>query len=315
MASIIQEKINRRREQLAKQNKKLKVKRVAYIRKPNAIELEYYQYLLHYVQRMRRKVETLFFPKLKNIVNEAINIKKDSYADDLLDALEKTQLSFLDEYKDKQVEEVVEKIGRKTSNFIKDELNRISQQAIGVDITGAEPWLLDELQAFTEDNVLKIRTISDRYFDDIKDIAFRGVREGTSYTEIKKQISAKYGATKWNAERIARDQVLTLHSQLNQTRQKKVGFKKYIWRDSNDNRVRASHENRDGKTYEWNKPPSGGHPGTEIMCRCFAEPDFEDLLQEQEKLSYLATEKQLKNVKNISSVPTILKPLSVEMIL
>ena len=46
---------------------------------------------------------------------------------------------------------------------------------------------------------------------------------------------------------------------------------KYIWRTRGDSKVRSEHAERDGKVFEWNNPPEGGHPGEAPNCRCRAE--------------------------------------------
>lgn len=38
-----------------------------------------------------------------------------------------------------------------------------------------------------------------------------------------------------------------------------------------DGKVRSSHADRDGKTFSWDDPPEGGHPGEALNCRCTAE--------------------------------------------
>jgi len=45
----------------------------------------------------------------------------------------------------------------------------------------------------------------------------------------------------------------------------------YIWRTAGDGKVRGSHADRDGKTFSWDNPPAGGHPGEAPNCRCTAE--------------------------------------------
>jgi len=46
----------------------------------------------------------------------------------------------------------------------------------------------------------------------------------------------------------------------------------YIWRTVGDEKVRGSHAARNGKVFQWAKPPEGGHPGEDHNCRCWAEP-------------------------------------------
>ena len=45
----------------------------------------------------------------------------------------------------------------------------------------------------------------------------------------------------------------------------------YIWRTEGDSKVRSSHAERNGKTFSWDNPPEGGHPGEAENCRCTAE--------------------------------------------
>ncbi|MCI5060219.1 MAG: peptidoglycan-binding protein [Alphaproteobacteria bacterium] len=47
---------------------------------------------------------------------------------------------------------------------------------------------------------------------------------------------------------------------------------KYIWRTVGDGNVRHTHSAREGRTFSWDTPPEGGHPGEDFGCRCWAEP-------------------------------------------
>lgn len=47
---------------------------------------------------------------------------------------------------------------------------------------------------------------------------------------------------------------------------------RYIWRSSDDSRVRAAHAEYDDRIFSWSAPPEGGHPGQGWNCRCTAEP-------------------------------------------
>ena len=46
----------------------------------------------------------------------------------------------------------------------------------------------------------------------------------------------------------------------------------YIWRSSDDSRVRAAHAEYDDQVFAWSAPPAGGHLGQDWNCRCTAEP-------------------------------------------
>lgn len=72
------------------------------------------------------------------------------------------------------------------------------------------------------------------------------------------------------AQLIARDQAHKIVSQINQAQQREAEVKNYIWNHSFQANPRRHHVERQGNMYQWAKPPRGGHPGTEIGCRCTA---------------------------------------------
>jgi hypothetical protein len=45
----------------------------------------------------------------------------------------------------------------------------------------------------------------------------------------------------------------------------------YTWRTRKDLNVRDEHKIREGMSFEWDTPPSDGHPGEAFGCRCWAE--------------------------------------------
>ena len=59
---------------------------------------------------------------------------------------------------------------------------------------------------------------------------------------------------------------------INELRQHAMGFSHYIWRSSNDDKVRSTHAAHDDRIFRWDDPPEGGHPGQAYNCRCHAEP-------------------------------------------
>ncbi len=67
-------------------------------------------------------------------------------------------------------------------------------------------------------------------------------------------------------------------AQLNQHFQRVIlGVTDYIWRSSDDDKVRSTHQDYDDRQFSWVNPPESGHPGEGFNCRCFAEPVVEDV--------------------------------------
>ena len=148
-------------------------------------------------------------------------------------------------------------------------------RVLGID-PGLIPNVGELLEAFVADNVRLIRSIPDRLLDDVEGIVLRGIRRGLSATEMGREIQARTGVAQRRARLIARDQVASLNGELTQRRQTTLGVREYIWRTSRDDAVRDDHKAREGKTFRWDKPPSDGHPGEPINCRCTAEPVISD---------------------------------------
>ena len=157
---------------------------------------------------------------------------------------------------------------------------------LGVDVYRSEPWLAELQKNWVSQNTKLIKTIPTQYLGKVEQAVRAGVLNGTSSREIAKQVKDIYGVTDRRAKIISRDQIGKANAELTQYRQEDLGVKKYRWVTAHDERVRGnpsghypnaipSHYARDGKEFEWDNPPSGGHPGMAILCRCYADPVFE----------------------------------------
>lgn len=185
------------------------------------------------------------------------------------------------------LDELAERFARRTNEWSKQETNRQVRAALGVDV-GAEPNLGPLADAFTAENVALIRTVPQRYLENVEGVVLRGVTSGTLPRDIAKQLAETEGVAERRAALIARDQVGKFYGKFNEVRQRKLGVETYTWRTVNDNRVRPEHEERAGVEYAWTPEdakrlgvaylPPEEQPGQPINCRCGAEPNFDRLL-------------------------------------
>lgn len=95
-----------------------------------------------------------------------------------------------------------------------------------------------------------------------------------------KELKERFGFAKRRAELIARDQLGKLNGQVSVARQRAIGLTRFRWRSVRDKRVRPEHRLRDGQIYSYSSPPAGELPGEPVLCRCYPEPMFEDLLDD-----------------------------------
>jgi len=181
---------------------------------------------------------------------------------------------------DDEIRRLLDRIGREVQDYNGRE-HQLRFRVLAVDPIDADPWLDPVMNAWGEANASLIRRLP---ADLEADIA-RGVqdawRRGESLDDLRKRLADREGITERRARLIARDQVNKLNGQLHGVRQAAAGVTEYRWSTSMDERVRQRHADRHGQTFQWSDPPSDGHPGQPIQCRCTPDPVLDDLLSEE----------------------------------
>lgn len=148
-----------------------------------------------------------------------------------------------------------------------------------------EPFIrLRDAQPFLEQsirqNVALISNVNADMKNRVEQIIFDGLANRRNKKYITDELAKALGITKRRARNIAGDQTHKLNTTLNQFRNEQLGIRQYRWQTRLDNAVRHAHRAREGKVFRWDQPPSDGHPGQPINCRCVAhsilDPDEED---------------------------------------
>jgi SPP1 gp7 family putative phage head morphogenesis protein len=246
---------------------------------PMLIALEYSKVIEGVVAEAWKLLEAEAFREVREVLAEAAPRRRtDSKPTDVNALFDRVSDLFFGRLNVRALESAVDLFGRRTSEFQHAQLKKQIVAFVGVDIFVAEPNLTGALAAFTAESVALIKSIPNRLFDDVEKHVAGAVRAGVRWEELAEELRTRRGVAESDARRVARDQVGKLYSRLNETRQQEIGVDAYIWRTSNDARVRDSHEKREGKRFLWSDPPALGHPGTEVLCRCYAEPDLDDLI-------------------------------------
>jgi len=196
-------------------------------------------------------------------------------------------------------------IARNIGEFNKREMDAFRKIAVGDAFVQDEPWVEKTLQDWAQNQVSLITKAT----DDIRDAVARRVRDGVKHGKINREIESQImqdlpGISKRRAQIIARDQASKLNASLSEGRMKDAGLETYIWETAYDERVRGlpggkypkalpSHWAMQGKICrwddptvyrnakgEWEKRPANcpyTTPGTEILCRCVALPNWDEL--------------------------------------
>lgn len=148
---------------------------------------------------------------------------------------------------------------------------------VGVDVYRSEPWLAQAQNNWVAQNSSLIKTVPQQYMARVESVIREGVLAGESPRSLAEKIRVAGGVTESRAKLIAVDQISKANAELTKHRQEDLGIKEYTWITSRDERVRELHKERNGKMFSWDKPPSDGHPGMPIRCRCHAKPSFPPL--------------------------------------
>lgn len=255
---------------------------------PDAARLEYYKAILPHIARAARfdragVLELLRQERSRQGRMDAASgwdraaaRARERMAQELVDRAARAAVDLLDL---RELRSIAEKFGQRTSEFQRQQLGRQVQAAMSVPLSAVEHPVPEKLEGFAALNVDLIKTVPERYFDRIRLDVQEAFELGTRPEDLADDFAERYGMAEDDARRIARDQIGKLNGQLNQERQEGMGVSGYTWRGAMDARERDEHVAREGERFDWDDPPEDGHPGEPILCRCYAEPDFSDVLE------------------------------------
>lgn len=155
-----------------------------------------------------------------------------------------------------------------------------TKSIIGVDLT---PFyrasdIQDVVDTNIAANVALIKSIPNQYVDKLEALVMNAFQTGQTNEDLAKAIAQLGQSTDSRARLIAADQMGKINGAINEQRQRSMGVETYKWLDSHDDRVRPLCASHNGKTFRWDTPPKGGHPGQKVRCRCTALPNYEDIL-------------------------------------
>ena len=185
----------------------------------------------------------------------------------------------------RRITKIVEQIGLRTSDHHKRELKKqlaFSGLAVSLDHV-AQRGLKVRIKHFVADNVALIQDLPRAYLNQVQGVVLEGVRTGQRAGEIASAIAERTSVSKSRARLIARDQVGKFFGELQKARQTGLGISKFVWRTSEDERVRESHADLDGETFDWDDPPEDEDtgetitPGSAVNCRCSSDPVIPDV--------------------------------------
>lgn len=237
-------------------------------------EVEYYKALLSISHLCQKGVKDDIEPMLAFNMGDSIQIHiGDGIFSSVKNALENLKQKITNSI-DLIAAQLATQIVLKQKKASDKQIAEMLQKSTGLDFTGLmrDEDLQDAVDSAIAANVSLIQSIPKQYLDKVEAAVLDGIQTGKRSEEIKKSILEIGYSTDSRAKLIAIDQLGKINGRLAQIRQQKLGITHYTWSTSRDERVRHSHRLRDGLIFAWNDPPSDGHPGIPIRCRCVPIP-------------------------------------------
>ncbi len=134
----------------------------------------------------------------------------------------------------------------------------------------------DVVKDLMDQQVRLIKSIPLEAGERVHKLVMENLYEGKRAEDIAQKILETESISKSRATLIARTEIARAASKLTQARAEYVKSDGYIWRTSQDSRVRDSHKKMHGKFVKWSEPPTldkmVGHAGCFPNCRCYPEP-------------------------------------------
>lgn len=254
---------------------------------PARIEEEYGRKLSTFVvSRVHAALQPLMAELPALMASAASNLRTDGLAQDAGEGKRVRQL--IDDARahmqrtimTSKLEELSSMYASNTAAYQKQQLDRQARAALGVNPFLSDRKLQPLTEGFVNANVGHVKGLVDDVASRLERKTLTALQDGMLYPDFAKQLESSFGFADSRAKLIARDQTGKLYGQINAARQKELGVTSFIWRTSEDDRVREEHVELDGQTFDYDNPPDEGLPGEPIQCRCTAEPDFSAILDD-----------------------------------
>lgn len=245
------------------------------INRSKKVEIEYLNQLLKITRLCQHSVLESIIPILRQQqIGDSKNIQvSDGILDIFLSAISALR-SKMNGVVDTVAINLARRIVEQNKANTDKQLALIIYKATGIDLSSlmSAEDLAEAVAEAIASNVALIKSIPSEHLDQVEKIVLNGLQSGQRAESMVEAIKALGSKGERRAALIARDQVGKITSRLTQIRQQKMGITHYYWSCSLDERVRPLHYARHNKLFAWDNPPSDGHPGIPIRCRCVAIP-------------------------------------------
>lgn len=244
------------------------------------VEVKYRKAMRAMIAEMRNSVEywlTAAYrkepPRMLALVEQAQDAAPSAKIKKVLDELARRWSAKFDEWAPKIADAYLKGMFKASDSAMRQAL-KDAGWAVEFKMT---PAVSDAFTASLQENVGLIRSIPEKYLQQVEGVVMRSYSAGRDLATMTKELKALYPITDRRAELIARDQSNKANAVVNRTRQMELGITEAIWMHSHAGKnPRPDHVAANGKRY---KIAEGClidgeyiQPGEEINCRCTSRP-------------------------------------------
>lgn len=231
------------------------------------------------LQKIVDAVDKAIFEAVMPVVeSEEPEYTADSWGESVLSAIERVRALFSGVAFDRIARQIASTFVRSTLQYSDRQNKRLGVEVFNENSTKLNAYL----EAATLQNVSLIKSIPERYLENVSNAILTGMRVGVRPEKIAEQLREDMGVASRRARFIARDQAAKINGEVMKQRQLDAGYEYFLWVDSHDSRVRHRHReiaNADvgyGKgIYRWDDLPLSDkgepiQPGQDYNCRCIS---------------------------------------------
>lgn len=299
------------KQQVLMANKgKIKVKRPKKWLYPMPAERQYQKRLIEINKIFYDQVKAIILPELPNLVAQSKSTRVDdsrldnsTWVDQLKQLVDKTYITFQSIVTPSKISNIASEQAESISVMNKQQFVKVIHSSLSVNPIVQEPFLQTQLKLFQNQNTDLITKLGSDQKERVQQTLYSNLSQGNGIEKIQEELSKSEGIGENRAKLIARDQTNKFNGQLTQLRQQELGITSYVWTTSQDERVRPTHKVLDGEVFTWEKGPKIGHPGSEINCRCIAQPVITDAMFDTDSSVPIVEQEQKPKVETaISSI-------------
>lgn len=253
------------------------------VRVPNRITKKYYESLMVRVRFLQSMKDSL----MRLVEKSTSTLKKDAPSNEVEEFLNTWKRKYKEQFpgaKDARLAKAfVDGVNNENVISLKSSLDRF-----GIDL----PKLLrgenltDYLRVSVKNNVSLIKSIPSEHFASVEKTVLNGFVNGWTSKDIAMELTKSNEKLTSRATLIARDQVASINAGLTKQRYQKIGITKAMWSTSNDERVRESHREANGKIFDVEKglliDGEYVQAGEPINCRCVSIPIIDENMIEED---------------------------------